>query len=168
MRDSRQRLIDKTRFEVKDRLAKENSHRDRRAADLGFNEQMGIESKGTRLNAAMARRRAEVLQERIRARLRELELQERITALTSVVLGGLVIPKGLLRDLQGSEMIPASCPDTQALAVRAQRITMEAEKASVLSHLIENARNWATISRVGHPTVGSGSSRSGGGLAGRP
>ncbi|MBF2759541.1 MAG: DEAD/DEAH box helicase family protein [Ectothiorhodospiraceae bacterium AqS1] len=130
VRDSRQDLIDKTRSEVKDRLTKEISHWDRRAAGLGFNEEMGIESKGTGLNAAMARRRVEDFRERMRARLQELELQERITASPPTVLGcALVIPQGLLRCLQGSETIPdRSSPDIEALAARARGITMEFEK----------------------------------------
>ncbi len=131
IKGARQSLIDKTRAEVKDRLTKEISHWDRRAAELEDKERSGIEGKGARLNASMARRHADDFRERQSKRLVELDLQERMTASPPVISGGaLVIPQGLLNDLRGIDPSPIperSSPDTQESAARAREITMQAE-----------------------------------------
>ena len=70
--------ITKTRAAVKDRLTKEISYWDHRAADLKLQEQAG--KQGARLNSQEARRRADELQVRLQKRMEQLDLEAQISA----------------------------------------------------------------------------------------
>ena len=129
VRGRRLKWIDKTRSAVKDRLTKEITYWDHRAAQLKAQEQAG--RAGARLNSQEARRRADELQARLEKRLAELDREAQISALPPVVLGGLVVvPLGLLAAMTGRALTgPASPADTQASAARARAIVMEVERA---------------------------------------
>jgi hypothetical protein len=129
VRGRRLKWIDKTRSAVKDRLTKEITYWDHRAAQLKAQEQAG--KAGARLNSQEARRRADELQARLEKRLTELDREAQISALPPVVLGGLVVvPLGLVAAMTGRALAaPASPADTQASAARARAIVMEVERA---------------------------------------
>ena len=127
VRSRRSRLVDKTRIAVKDRLTKEISHWDFRAAQLQEQEAAG--KINARLNAAEARRRADDLHDRMRKRLAELDRESEIRAAPPVVIGGLmVVPAGLIAAMTGRPAPTASLIDTQAVAARARAIVMEVER----------------------------------------
>ncbi len=121
--------IRKTRLAVQDRLTKEISHWDHRAEQLKLAEESG--KSGARLHSAEARRHADVLLERLRKRMEQLERDERISPRPPVVLGGLLVaPRGLLRAMGGAADSPPPAPvDTQESAARARAVVMEAERA---------------------------------------
>ncbi|MEQ8232574.1 MAG: DUF3883 domain-containing protein, partial [Gammaproteobacteria bacterium] len=128
VRDAKLALIAKTEAAVKDRLTKEITYWDHRAEQLKLQEQAG--KTGARLNSGEARKRADNLQARLQKRLEELKLEAQISPLPPVVLGGvLVVPQGLLNELQGGKSAPsAGAVDTQAAAARAREIIMEVER----------------------------------------
>ena len=128
VRTSRLALIAKTEAAVKDRLTKEINYWDHRAEELKLQEQAG--KTGARLNSGEARKRADMLQARLRRRLEELKLEAQISPLPPVVLGGLlVVPKGLINTMGGRESAdPKTAVDTQESAARARRIIMETER----------------------------------------
>jgi superfamily II DNA or RNA helicase len=98
VRQRRSKLIEKTMRAVKERLTAEIQHWDFKASELKTIELAG--KTNAKLNSQTAERRAEVIHERMRKRLAELEAEKRISALPPVVVGGaLVIPGGLLRRL---------------------------------------------------------------------
>ena len=102
VRTSKLALIAKTEAAVKDRLTKEINYWDHRAEELKLQEQAG--KTGARLNSGEARKRADMLQARLRKRLEELKLEAQISPLPPVVLGGLlVVPKGLVDKMSGRE-----------------------------------------------------------------
>jgi superfamily II DNA or RNA helicase len=128
VRGRRLEWIDKTRAAVKDRLTKEITYWDHRAAQLKLQEEAG--KAGARLNSSEARRRADELQARLQKRLAELDAEGKISTLPPAVLGGLVVvPAGLLASMTGRPprgLTPAS--DTQASAARAREVVMEIER----------------------------------------
>ena len=128
VRTSRLALIAKTEAAVKDRLTKEINYWDHRAEELKLQEQAG--KTGARLNSGEARKRADMLQARLRKRLEELKLEAQISPLPPVVLGGLlVVPKGLVDKMNGRESTDTKVVvDTQESAARARRIIMETER----------------------------------------
>ena len=128
VRTSRLSLIAKTEAAVKDRLTKEINYWDHRAEELKLQEQAG--KSGARLNSDEARKRADMLQARLRKRLEELKLEAQISPLPPVVLGGLlVVPRGLISAMSGRESTrPKTAVDTQESAARARRIIMETER----------------------------------------
>ena len=128
VRTSRLALITKTEAAVKDRLTKEINYWDHRAEELKLQEQAG--RTGARLNSGEARKRADMLQARLRKRLEELRLEAQISPLPPVVLGGLlVVPKGLIDKMAGPEsVVPRPVVDTQESAARARGIIMETER----------------------------------------
>ena len=75
VRTSRLALIAKTEAAVKDRLTKEINYWDHRAEELKLQEQAG--KTGARLNSGEARKRADMLQARLRKRLEELSSKRR-------------------------------------------------------------------------------------------
>jgi SNF2 family DNA or RNA helicase len=129
VRGRRLKWIEKTRAAVKDRLTKEITYWDHRAAQLKIQEEAG--RAGARLNSQEARRRADELQGRLENRLTELDREAQISALPPVVLGGLVVvPLGLVAAMSGRTLAaPASPADAQASAARAREIVMEVERA---------------------------------------
>jgi SNF2 family DNA or RNA helicase len=128
VRDAKLALIAKTEAAVKDRLTKEITYWDHRAEQLKLQEQAG--KTGARLNSGEARKRADNLQARLQKRLEELKLEAQISPLPPVVLGGvLVVPQGLLSELQGGKSAPTvTTVDTQAAAARAREVIMEVER----------------------------------------
>ena len=129
IRNVKRPLIAKTRAAVQDRLTKEISYWDYRAEDLKVQEQAG--RTNARLNSTQARRRADILQERLQKRLAELELENQISPLPPVVLGAtLVVPAGLIRSMSGAapDLVTHNQADTQAVAAKAREIVMAAER----------------------------------------
>ena len=128
VRTSRLALIAKTEAAVKDRLTKEINYWDHRAEELKLQEQAG--KTGARLNSGEARKRADMLQARLRKRLEELKLEAQISPLPPVVLGGLlVVPRGLVDAMSGRESVGTrTAVDTQESAARARSIIMETER----------------------------------------
>ena len=122
VRDPKLALIDKTEAAVKDRLTKEISYWDHRAEKLKLQEQAG--ASGARLNSDEARKRADALQTRLHKRLHELQLEAQLSPLPPVVLGGLLVPQGLVDAMAGRR----SPVDTQEVAARARAIVMEVER----------------------------------------
>jgi hypothetical protein len=129
VKDRRVGWVQKTRAAVKDRLTKEIGYWDHRAEELKLQEQSG--KPNARLNSQETRRRADELQARLHKRLADLDLEAQISALPPVALGGLlVLPLGLLCQMTGCPMPPATPPlDTQAAAARAHSIVMEIERS---------------------------------------
>jgi hypothetical protein len=121
-------LIRKTEAAVKDRLTKEIAYWDHRAQELKLQEQAG--KPNARLNSDEARKRADILQGRLHARLEELKLAAQLSPLPPVVLGGsLIVPLGLIRAISGQSGDQATAADTQASAARARAIIMEVERS---------------------------------------
>ena len=119
--------IGKTRAAVKARLTREINHWDHRAETLKAQEQAG--KPNARLNWQEARRRADDLQARLNKRMEQLDLEEQISAMPPVVLGGaIVLPIGLIHRLQGRHEPASQAVDTQAAAARARAIVMQAER----------------------------------------
>ena len=125
VRTARLALIEKTEAAVKDRLTKEISYWDHRAAQLELEENAG--KTGARLNSGEARRRADTMQTRLQKRLADLKRDAQISPRPPVVLGGLlVVPRGLLDAMTGRPA-PTATVDTQASAARARAIVMATE-----------------------------------------
>ena len=122
-------LIAKTEAAVKERLTKEITYWDHRAAQLKDQELAG--KTNARLNSGEARKRADLLQGRLQKRLEELKLEAQISPLPPVVLGGLlVVPVGLVAAMTGRSGPIATAPvDTQASAARARAVVMEIERS---------------------------------------
>ncbi len=129
IRDSKLTLISKTEAAVKDRLTKEITYWDHRAEQLKLQEQAG--KTAAHLNSGEARKRADLLQARLKKRLEELKLEAQISPLPPVVLGGLlVVPKGLIDEMGGSiSKGTNTAVDTQESAARARKIIMEVERS---------------------------------------
>jgi SNF2 family DNA or RNA helicase len=121
-------LIAKTEAAVMDRLTKEITYWDHRAEQLKLQELAG--KANAKLNSGEARKRADLLQGRLRKRLDELKLEAQISPLPPVVLGGLlVVPMGLLAAMTGRKFgAPTTPADTQASAARARAVIMEIER----------------------------------------
>jgi SNF2 family DNA or RNA helicase len=128
VRAPRLNLIEKTEAAVKDRLTKEITYWDHRAAQLKEQEEAG--KSNARLNSGEARKRADNLQGRLQKRLEELSLEAKMSPLPPVVLGGLlVVPAGLLAAMTGQPARSYATPaDTQAAAARARAVIMEVER----------------------------------------
>ncbi len=129
VRDRRLDWIEKTRSAVKDRLTKEISHWDHRAAQLKAQEEAG--RPAARLNSGEARKRADDLQGRLQKRLAELDREAQISAAPPVIVGGVVVvPAGLLAQMGGQVQATEAqeATDTQASAARAREIVMQAER----------------------------------------
>lgn len=130
VRSRRLEWVQKTHAAVKERLTKEITWWDHRAAELKLQEQAG--KPNARLNSQEARRRADELQARLENRLKRLELESQISAMPPVVLGGLVVvPMGLLARVKGANGVPSatSTPDYQAAAARARAVIMATERS---------------------------------------
>ena len=127
VRARKHQLLDKTEAAVKDRLTKEISYWDRRAAELAEQERAG--KPNARLNSGEARKRADELQARLEKRLEEIQRERQLSPLPPVLLGGLLVaPIGLLHAMAGRP-VPPDAIDTQAVAARARAIVMEVERS---------------------------------------
>lgn len=94
-------LLNKTAKAVKDRMTAEIQYWDYRSGELQQKETAG--KVNAKLNSRLAARRAEELESRMQTRLEELEKERRISPMPPVVSGGaLIIPKGLLHTLMGT------------------------------------------------------------------
>lgn len=94
-------MLNKTAKAVRDRLTAEIQYWDYRAAELAQKEAAG--KVNAKLNSKLAGRRAEELENRMQARLAEIEKERRISPMPPVITGGaLVIPRGLLHKLMPS------------------------------------------------------------------
>ena len=129
VRGKRLKLIEKTRAAVKARLTTEINHWDHRAAQLQLGEAAG--RPNARQNSEEARRRADDLQARLQKRLSELDRESQMSALSPVVLGGLVVvPLGLIAQLTGHQAPESTSPtDTSVSAARARAVIMDVERA---------------------------------------
>ena len=121
--------VERTRKEVHARLTYEINYWDSQYATLREQERAG---KPTRLASAVARQRADDLADRLRWRLRELELEAQIQALPPIVVGGaIVVPQGLLDQVTGRA--PAD-PNLFARETRRiERLAIEAVMATELT-----------------------------------
>ena len=96
-------MLVKTAKAVKERMTTEIQYWDFRAADLQQKEAAG--KTNAKLNSQLASRRAEDLEARMQARLAEIEKERKISPMPPVITGGaLIIPKGLLRSLMGTNL----------------------------------------------------------------
>ena len=119
-------LLSKTEAAVKDRLTKEIAFWDHRAAELQLQERSG--KPNARLNSDEARKRADLLQERLRRRMDEINRERQLSPLPPIVIGGvLIVPAGLLRKMTGSTMSSINVRDRQAVATRARAAVMSVE-----------------------------------------
>ena len=125
VRRRKEELIDKTMQAVKDRLTKEISYWDHRAAQLKEEELAG--KYNARLNSGLARKRADDLAARLQKRTAELEQERKLSPLPPVVIGGaLIIPKGLLDRLGG--VTTELTGDKERVEALAMTAVMEAER----------------------------------------
>lgn len=113
--------VDKTIAAVKDRLTKEITFWDHRAQELKEQELAGKKAKRTSGWAASKR---DELQERMKERLAELELQLQLSALPPRVTGAaIIVPQGLLERLGASrapmELTPRETKEVERRAVDA-------------------------------------------------
>jgi hypothetical protein len=99
VRQRREELVAKTMAAVKERLTTEIAYWDHRAEELKAQEAAG---RQPRMNWQRARQRADDLQARLQRRMTELEQERHFSPLPPVVIGGsLIVPAGLLAQLQG-------------------------------------------------------------------
>ena len=126
----RMERIAKERQEVRNRLTMEIQHWDRRATELSEKEAAG--KRNARLNSNQAKQRADDLDARLESRMAELDKEEHIVPGPVNVLGGIVvIPQGLLDDLQGRPQQAdhgTSQVDRMAIAAKARSIVMDIER----------------------------------------
>ncbi|NWF79202.1 MAG: DUF3883 domain-containing protein [Chloroflexi bacterium] len=95
----REELVTKTMGAVQERLTKEIIYWNSQAAKFREQERAG---KTPRMNAAVAERRADELQERLRRRMEELAQERHLAPQAPAVIGSaLVVPVGLLARLLG-------------------------------------------------------------------
>jgi superfamily II DNA or RNA helicase len=120
----RERTLDRvhrTRQEVIARLTYEINYWD---AEAWRREQQEAAGKQPKANSMQARGRADQLRDRLRARTRELDLEEKVDALPPVLVGGaIVLPKGLLDRLGG--LPPAQVDMFARERERVERVAME-------------------------------------------
>lgn len=128
VRKRKTELVDKTMAAVQERLTKEIRFWDGQANKLKEQEQAG--RPNARINSAKARQRADELEARLKRRLRELEEERNLSPSPPNVLGGvLVIPIGLIRQLNGTEERPADyARNTKASEMIAVKAVMQVER----------------------------------------
>jgi superfamily II DNA or RNA helicase len=120
--------IERTRREVHSRLTYEINYWDGRAWKLAQQEAAG---KQVKLPSLQARRRADDLRDRLRARNRELDLEAQIDALPPVVVGGaIVVPQGLLDRVSGrpAREVDMFARETRRIELLAMNTVMAAEE----------------------------------------
>lgn len=128
VRRRKQEVIGRTMAAVKDRLTKEITYWDHRAAQLKDQELAGRTL--AKLNSGLARQRADDLAARLQKRLADLEQERKLSPLPPFVMGGaLIIPAGLLARLGGRTLPPTFAADTARSERLAMAATMEAERA---------------------------------------
>ncbi len=112
--------IERTRRAVEERLNSEIRYWDARAAEL---KQQELHGKKPRLNSGRARQRADDLEARKARRVRELDLEgDLVNHVPTVVAAALVVPRGLIDQLEGLprvEIDPEVARETDRRAVAA-------------------------------------------------
>ena len=128
VRHRKEELVNKTMVAVKDRLTKEIAYWDHRAEQLKEQELAG--RINARLNSGLARQRADELTSRLQRRMAELEQERKLSPLPPVVIGGaMVIPRGLLARLKGTEARPeAFAQETAKVEAVAIAAVIQAEQ----------------------------------------
>ncbi len=134
VKERREGQIRKTMVAVNERLSKEITYWDGRAATLRAQEATG--KTNARINSQKAQERADELETRRKHRLEELEQERKLSPLPPVVVGGaLIIPQGLLDSLTKEEEngTPASNPtlfarETALVEKLAMEAVMRAER----------------------------------------
>lgn len=129
VKQRKEKMLNKTAKAVRDRLTAEIQYWDYRATELKQKEAAG--KINAKLNSMLAERRAEELQNRMVARLAEIERERRIAPMPPVVTGGaMVIPKGLMHQLMPHTYdSPFGQGDRQAVEFTAMNAVMRIEKA---------------------------------------
>jgi superfamily II DNA or RNA helicase len=118
--------LDRTRRAVEERLNSEIRYWDARAAEL---KQQELHGKKPRLNSGRARQRADELEARKTRRLRELDIEsDLVNHAPTVVAAALVIPQGLLDQLDGSQPIEVDQEIIKDTDRRAVAAVMAAER----------------------------------------
>ena len=126
VRIRREEIVDKTKVAVQDRLKKEINYWDHRAEELRAQEQAG---RTPRLNSTRARQRADELQTRLQKRLADLDQERQLAALPPVVVGGaLIIPTGVLKQLQGAKHQDIEAMETSRIESLAMEAVMALER----------------------------------------
>ena len=93
------RYVEKAKEQVRDRLTKEIHYWDHRANELMAKEQAGV---NVRMQSGKARTRAEELANRLKTRMKELDLEAHLSPSVPIVMGGaFIVPKGLLMKIKG-------------------------------------------------------------------
>ncbi len=119
----RDERLDKTERAVQERLTREISYWDGRAAQLRAREAAGKAPRG--LNSQTAQRRADDLQERLAQRLAQIAQERQLSATRPFVAGGaLIIPIGALT----SDSSKRDIIDTRSSEAVAMRAVMAAER----------------------------------------
>ena len=127
VRSMKLELLSKTEAAVKERLTKEIAFWYRRSAELQLQETSG--KTNARLNSGEARRRADLLQERLRRRMDEIRRERQLVPLPPVVVGGvLIVPAGLIRKMTGSAVSTIQIHDRQVAGARARAAVMATER----------------------------------------
>lgn len=129
VRQHKEELIAKTMVAVKDRLTKEINYWDHRAETLKAQEAAG--KVNAKINSGKARQRADDLHARLQKRMEELEQERRLSPLPPLVVGGaLVVPRGLLQQLEGKHQdAPTEARETERVEKLAMHAVMAAEQA---------------------------------------
>ena len=129
VRARKEKLIDKTKAAVRDRLTKEINFWDHRAAMLKDQELAG--KVNAKLNSGKARERADDLTGRLQKRLTELDQERKLSPLPPVVLGGaMIVPIGLLRKAagKGDALPPSFALSTEESERRGMEAVMRTER----------------------------------------
>jgi len=121
------KYINKAKEQVRHRLTKEIHYWDHRGNELKAKEQAG---KNVRMNSGQAFKRAEDLSARLEKRMGELELEAHITPSVPFVIGGaIVIPKGLVMDLEQAGPISADSQARKIIEEAAMKKIMDTERS---------------------------------------
>jgi superfamily II DNA or RNA helicase len=117
--------VDKTAAAVRDRLTKEIAYWDHLATELKEQELAGKKPKRT---SGWARQKADDLEDRMKRRLQELELQKQLSPLPPRVTGAaIVIPAALLGKLKGAE-ISETAKEVEEIERRAVDAVLRTER----------------------------------------
>lgn len=127
VKNRKETMLNKTAKAVKDRMTAEIQYWDYRSIELQQKEAAG--KVNAKLNSRLAARRAEELEARMQARLAEIEKERRISPMPPVISGGaLIIPKGLLHRLMGTnETSLFGHGDRQSIEYAAMNAVMQIE-----------------------------------------
>jgi hypothetical protein len=121
--------MERARTLVRQRLTQEINHWDLRHAQLLDDQAAG---RRLRMRPETAERRARDLEQRLRARMADLELQAHLVARPPVIAGGaFVVPQGLIDQLSNrrDEAIATHARETAAVERRAVDAVLAAERA---------------------------------------